>query len=104
MLFLQKPWQRQRSVKDISVDLAMPQHVAGSATMASFNASITPVSFDPLAVLTIGIIINASPLSIVSKIFLILFYCKTIQNVLLISVTSHLLKPETNPSNIRLDV
>ncbi|HEU4482293.1 MAG TPA: hypothetical protein VFR65_04500 [Nitrososphaeraceae archaeon] len=36
------------------------QRVAGSATKASFNASITPASSDSIAVLTFGIVIKIS--------------------------------------------
>jgi hypothetical protein len=45
------------------------QHMAGSATKASFNASITPASSDSIAVLTIGDVIKISPNFMVSAIF-----------------------------------
>lgn len=43
------------------------QRTAGSAAKASFNASITLASSDSMAVLTIGIVINVSPIFYVGR-------------------------------------
>jgi hypothetical protein len=56
-------------VKDISADLGHTQHMAGSATKASFNASISSASSDSMTVLTIGIVIKISSFTIMSEIF-----------------------------------
>jgi hypothetical protein len=67
-LFLQKPWQSWRNVKDISVDPAT-QRVAGSAAKASFNASITLASSASVAVLTIGAVIYRYQFSMLAEEF-----------------------------------
>jgi hypothetical protein len=59
-LFLQKPWQSSRNVKDIFVALAIPNVWQDQLTKASFNASIILASSDSIAVLTIGIVIKIS--------------------------------------------